>query len=67
MLFPCVTFVSKSDLFVDFPVVVGSNDFEDDGFFISAGSLDFEVDWGFFRVASLDFEDGVLFCAYTLI
>ena len=44
MLFPCVTFVSKSDLFVDFPVVVGSNDFEDDGFFISAGSLDFEVD-----------------------
>ena len=43
MLFPCVTFVSKSDLF-DFPVVVGSNDFEDDGFFISAGSLDFEVD-----------------------
>ena len=66
-LFLGVTFVSKSDSFVDFPVDVDSNDFEDDGVFISAESLGFEVDGGFFRVASLDFEDGVLFCADILI
>lgn len=52
-LFPGVTFVSKSDLLVDFPGDVDSNDFKDDG--------------GFFCVASLDFEDGVLFCADILI
>ena len=67
-LFSQVSLLLANEIhFVDFPVDIGSNDFEDDGVFISADSLDSEVDEGFFYAASLDFEDGVLFCAGILI